>query len=253
MLNSDGVPGPVPGQAGQPDGGHVQHAVSGNQANVAALNAGGDAVEVAPLADGGQWQRWITGKDLTMPSWDRYDTVWAADRLGARSSRVFRHNGKQQTRIAAPGLETVGVRSLRVARDGVRIAALVDDDLGTHVRVGTIIQGHDTRVANLQTLFTAAEGQKIVDLAWRDATTLLVLTGSKSGQELLAISVTDGTTESFKADARITSIAALEDRVLAGAQDTEEDRRELLQWEPVKGTWIPLIKDPATMPILPLG
>ena len=25
------------------------------------------------------------------------------------------------------------------------------------------------------------------------------------------------------------------------------------QWEPVKGTWIPLIKDPATMPILPLG
>jgi hypothetical protein len=254
-LNTDNEFQPVAGQAGQPGVEHEHPAVSGAaRPRVAALTPGHDAVEVASLATGGRWERWITGKNLTAPSWDRYETVWAVDRLGKRSSRVLRHNGEQQLRVSAPGLETVNVRSLRVARDGVRVAVLAEDDSGVHVRVGTItVEGENTRIEGLRDFAEAAPGEDIVDIAWRDATTLLVLTGSKSGKEVLAISVTDGTTESFKADGLITSITALEDRILAGAEDPEENRRQLLQWDPVKSTWAPLIKESGTAPVLPLG
>ncbi|MFD0666024.1 hypothetical protein [Thermocatellispora tengchongensis] len=64
--------------------------------------------------------------------------------------------------------------------------------------------------------------------------------------------VTDGTSESIKADARITSITALADRILAGAEDTGDDEPELLYLDPVKQTWTPLTKTPATTPLLPL-
>ncbi|WP_111168666.1 LpqB family beta-propeller domain-containing protein [Spongiactinospora gelatinilytica] len=252
-VGAEGKLTPVAGQAGQPGEAHIDPAVAAQGRTVAALNADGDAIEVAPLAQGGQWRRWITGENLTAPSWDRYDTVWTVARVGERSSRVYRHDGTRQVRVAAAGLETVGVQNLRVARDGVRVAAVVEDQAGVHVKVGIImVQASGTQIVNLQTLATAADGQKIVDIAWRDATTLLVLTSSKSGQEIIAVSVTDGTSEPFKADARIDSITAFEDRIIAGVMDPEEGKSEVLYWDS-KGAWVPLLKNPATSPALPLG
>ncbi|MDF5751373.1 LpqB family beta-propeller domain-containing protein [Spongiactinospora sp. TRM90649] len=257
-LSSVGAEGkltPVPGEAGRTGGKHTEPAMSGlgNRA-VAALNEPGDGVDVAFLTEGGQWRRWITGKALTAPSWDRYDRVWSVERLGDRSSRVFRSDGKQQVRVAAPSLEPVGVKALRMARDGVRVAAVVEDDAGTHVRVGVVLERGEPQIANLQTLVTASEGEEIKDIAWRDATTLLILTSSNSGRELTALSVTDGTTEPLKADSRIASITAFEDRVLAGAEGskTDKDKREILYWD-AKGTWQQLTKSHTTSPTLPLG
>lgn len=253
-LNQEGEPSPVPGVAGHPGADHTEPAVSGGARPVlATLTKGGSAIATAPLAEGSHWEQRITGTNLTRPSWDRYDNIWTVDRVGPRASRVLRFDGKTQTKVSAPGLESVEVRDMRVARDGVRLAAVVTTDTGTEVQVSTItVNGSETTIADPEPLVTAVEGQQIVDIAWQDSTTLLVLTGSKAGKEVLAVDVTDGTSESIKADARITSITALADRILAGAEDTGDDEPELLYLDPVKQTWTPLTKTPATTPLLPL-
>lgn len=253
-LNSEGDPEAVPGVAGQPGGAGTALAISGApQPKVATLGKGGRAVMVTQLVQNGQWQEWISGTNLTRPSWDRHDAVWTVDRLGPRSSRVLRHDGRRQTRIPAPWLEGVGVRDLRVARDGVRVAAVVEDELGVHVWVGlVVVKGGQIRLAHPRTLATAAEGEQILGIAWRDATTLLVLASGKAGREIRSISVTDGIAESFKADACITSITALGDRVLAGARCADDNEPEVLSWDPAKQAWAPLLSTPATTPRLPL-
>ncbi|WP_131815522.1 LpqB family beta-propeller domain-containing protein [Thermostaphylospora chromogena] len=254
VLVNEGEPEPVPGAAGRADELDPDVAISGSEpARVATLSGDRRSIDVAELAPNGQWARWITGTDLTRPSWDRYDNLWTVDRVGERESRVLRHDGTRQTRVAAPWLEAVGVREMRVARDGVRVAAIVEDEQGVHVRVGTIlIKGSETRMVNPRTVLTAAEGEEIVDIVWRDATTLLVLTGGKAGRGLQAISVTGGVAETYKSAACINTLSALGDRVLAGARCAEDSKPQVLAWDATKQAWIPLLSASAVGPRLPL-
>lgn len=254
VLANEGEPEPVPGVAGRADAVGPDVAISGSDAaRVAMLSEDRRSINVAELAPTGQWARWITGTDLTRPSWDRYDNLWTVDRVGKRESRVLRHDGTRQTRVAAPWLEAVGVREMRVARDGVRVAAIVEDEQGVHVRVGTIlVKGSEIRMVNPRTVLTAVEGEEIVDIVWRDATTLLVLTGGKAGRGLQAISVTGGVAETYKSAACINTLSALGDRVLAGARCAEDSKPQVLAWDATKQAWIPLLSVPAVGPRLPL-
>ncbi|GLW05328.1 hypothetical protein Misp01_04580 [Microtetraspora sp. NBRC 13810] len=245
---------PVPASTDRLGDDYDDFALSGlGPYKLAALHKDHKVISVAPLVQGAQWQQTIAGTSLLRPCWDRYDNLWTVDKLGEHSSRVLRYDGKQVVQVSAPSLEGVDVRELRVARDGVRVAAVVDGEHGTQVLVGTVVvKGSEVRISNFQPFVTAGDGE-IKDIAWRDATTLLVLTGGRAGQEVRAVSVTDGTSESFKADARITSITALGDSILAGAEDAADGKREVLRWEAAKSAWVAAAKDDATYPLLPLG
>ncbi|MEV5408011.1 LpqB family beta-propeller domain-containing protein [Thermopolyspora sp. NPDC052614] len=243
----------VPGVAGGKPRGLTRPAISGElHKKVAAL--GGDGVWVAPLAEGGQWQRWIRGGGLTAPSWDRYGDVWAVESAGPQRSRVWRSNGGPQRQVSAPELEKADVGALKIARDGVRVAAVVSDDLGQQVAVGAIDRENE-RIGGWHTLDATDQGSEVVDLAWQDAHTLLVLTkDTKQNRELTAWDVTDGTqitSSGLKADARIRSITATPDgRLLAGA---DEDG-EILLWDPAKKKeWTTLVEGGAVTPVFPLS
>lgn len=244
---------PVPGTAGQKTREVSRPAVSGDlHKKVAAL--GGDGVYVAPLGENGQWQRWIRGTRLTAPSWDRYGDVWSVENVGPQRSRVWRSNGGPQRQVRAPALEKANVSALKVARDGVRVAVVADDGLGPQVRVGAIDRDNG-RIGGWHTLDATVQGSEVVDLAWQDAHTLLVLTkDTKQNRELTAWNVTDGTqitSAGLKSDARIRSITATPDgKLLAGA----DEEGEILLWDPEKKKeWTTLVEGGAITPAFPLS
>ncbi|WP_030907311.1 LpqB family beta-propeller domain-containing protein [Streptosporangium amethystogenes] len=242
LLDKENVGRPVPGRAGQKKSGLTRPAISGQPVQqVAALAQDGKSVSVAPLAAGGEWRVWATGESLIQPSWDRYDTLWTVDRPNDHTSIVTRHDGdnKHRYRVSAPDLETLYVKSLKVARDGVHVAVVVKDGLGEQVHVGTVIgERENTRIANLQTVVDSEGKRTIEDIAWKDGKTLYALTGKS---ELLEASVTaEPKPLAFDSRIGIESITALDSILLAGAKD-DQGNRQVLYWTSTK--WEPLVKN----------
>jgi|GEM_PF-6881483 len=239
LLDKENVGRPVPGRAGQRGAG-THPAISGQPVQqVAVLSRDGRSVSVAPLAAGGEWRDWATGVSLAPPAWDRYNTLWTVDRPNDHASVITRHDGdnKHRYRVSAPDLETLYIKSLKVARDGVHVAVVVKDGLGEQVQVGTIIGGREkTRVTNLQTVVNADGNRTIKDIAWKDGKTLYALTGKS---ELLEASVS-AEPKSLPFDSRIESITALDSTLLAGARD-EQGARQVLFWNSTR--WESLVKN----------
>ncbi|WP_326636175.1 LpqB family beta-propeller domain-containing protein [Streptosporangium sp. NBC_01755] len=242
LLDKENVGRPVPGRAGQKESGLTRPAISGQSVQqVAALSRDGRSVSVAPLAAGGEWRVWTTGESLIPPSWDRHHTLWTVDRPNDHASIVTRHDGdnKHRYRVSAPDLETVYVKSLKVARDGVHVAVVVKDGLGEQVHVGTVIgERENTRITNLQVVVDSENKRTIEDIAWKDGKTLYALTGKS---ELLEASVTaEPKPLAFDSRIGIESITALDGILLAGAKD-DQDNRQVLYWNSTK--WEPLVKN----------
>ncbi|MBX6382133.1 MAG: GerMN domain-containing protein [Microbispora sp.] len=255
QLKEKGDGTPVPGAAGEQAGKFSQPAVSSTNEFpplVAAL-VNGDGVYVAPMTPGSQWQRWIAGKDMSPPSWDRYGAVWAAERVNPHESRIWTaDNGRARRVDIDDELSNGRIVKLRVSRDGARIAAILDDGLGTSVKIGTIVRnGQQTRIESVRTLIAPRDGQKIKDIAWQDATDLLVLSEGRSGQELATWSVMEGMPSDegpIKLDSKIKSIAAVPDHILAAA-----DEGQVLTYSVDKHAWTPRADNGATNPVYPLG
>lgn len=245
---------PVQGAAGEQPGKFSQPAVSGEYAPRVAALVNGDGVYVAAMSQGSQWQRWIAGKDMSPPSWDRYGAVWSAEKVNTHESRVWTAEGGQARRVAVPDELSYGhIIKLRVSRDGARVAAITDDGLGTTVKTGTIVrQGQQVGIDDVRTLIDSRDTQEIKDIAWQDGAQLLVLSKGKSGQELATWSVMEGEVLPeaglVKPDSAIKSIVAVPDHVLAGA-----DEGQVLKYSMDKRAWTQLAKDGATTPVYPLG
>ncbi|MFI6506865.1 LpqB family beta-propeller domain-containing protein [Streptosporangium sp. NPDC050855] len=239
LLGKENTGQPVPGRAGQKQQGDHPPAISGEaERQVAELSQERTDISVAPIAAGGEWRIWVTGHSLAPPAWDRYHTLWVVDRPNDHTSVVSRYEsgGKRHYRVQAPDLETVFVKSLKVARDGVHVAVIVKDGLGEQVQVGTVIgEKERTRITNLQTVVHSEAGRKIEDIAWNDGRTLYVLTGTS---ELLEASVA-AEPVSLGTGSRIKSITALDGRLLAGAEN-EQGERQVFYWTSTK--WEPLVK-----------
>jgi hypothetical protein len=119
------------------------------------------------------------GATLLRPSWDRYGNLWIVQNKD-RASTLWRLSPgeKQAVRLASPAELRRGqqIKALRVARDGVRVAALVDDGSQTEIQIGRITpDDSDDDTSPLGFHSINAELGSVVDLAWRDADTLAVL------------------------------------------------------------------------------
>ncbi|GGS99652.1 hypothetical protein GCM10010156_67190 [Planobispora rosea] len=267
QLGKDNVGVAVPGEAGGKNGSFTHPAVSGhNLRQVAALSENRDGISVAPLLPDGKWTQWVTGKDLTPPSWDRYHSMWTVSRPSPQTSVVLRHyydeakHEVKQFRVAAAELNTVDVTALKVARDGVHVAVATRNAQGDEeVKIGTVIgAGADSRIDNLQTVVHPEDKRTITDIAWKDGKTLYVLTGKS---ELLEASLT-AAPASQVAYPRLQSITALDDYLLAGAKD-DEDNQQVLYWNATAAKWEPWIRDESgavaftaggpSFPVFPLG
>ncbi|GAA1263568.1 LpqB family beta-propeller domain-containing protein [Sphaerisporangium rubeum] len=217
---------------------------------IAALAQGG-GVWVSGTTPGSQWQRWIPGAKPTAPSWDRYGFVWSVTKDDG-TSKVFRSGGPSgpPTQFSAPQLAATDVTAFRVARDGARVAVISDDGNGQRVMVGTIDRAK-LAVQNLRVLVPAEDAQEISAIAWRDASTLLVLTKTKSERELTPWSVTQGIrADTAKAASSIESITAAPDPLPVLAARANGG---IVAWDPQKKQWTTLVESGAGPPVYPLG
>ncbi|WP_106397616.1 LpqB family beta-propeller domain-containing protein [Actinocorallia populi] len=141
----------------------------------------GQALYVGDLS-GGQVRRVLKaerGATLLRPSWDRSGNLWIVQNKGRSSTLWLLSPGRAEaTRLPPlselrPGQQ---IKALRVARDGVRVAALIGDGSQTEIQIGRIAPDDSSDdVYSLGFHSINAELGSVVDLAWRDADTLAVL------------------------------------------------------------------------------
>ncbi|MER6943268.1 LpqB family beta-propeller domain-containing protein [Nonomuraea sp. NPDC000554] len=248
-IDQEGPGLPVQGPAGQPNTANTDLTVSAQGDLVAARSKAG-GIWVSRVAADGKWERWIQGdyQDLTPPSWHRDGTLWTYDRRSGAVLRCYPSGGRGAERIAAPALDGLDVTSLRIARDGVRVAVTIGKN---EVRVGALARSAGSpMLANFQPLVLPdSQGKdEITDIAWHDGEHLLVLSNNKASQTVKEVNVGDGTTETLPGyKDRFESLAALGDRILGNTAD------EILEFNLDKQGWSPKINADVGPPIFPLG
>jgi len=127
---TDGATAPVGGPLGDSADGAVSVAVNLQETIAATVSANGRSVTSTPVITGAQATlQTFTGIDLATPSWDRFGNLWVVDRIAEFGSALYVVDPTGQGRdapVQAPALSNVRVLSLRVAPDGVRVAATVE-------------------------------------------------------------------------------------------------------------------------------
>jgi hypothetical protein len=247
MMRGDGEGEPLVGPAGQPGGDHSGFAIAKDRDRVAARSAAG-GIWVTRHAPEARWQESIPGTELTDPSWHRDGTLWTFDRHNGQVLRSHPAVSRGPEHVAAPALQGMDVTSLRMARDGVRVAVRI----GTgQVQVGALNGGGaGAMLSNFHLLAMAERDDKILDIAWGDGDHLLVLVQTKAGQVVKEINVSDGETTQLPTTSKLlASLAAVGEIILA----TTEDGKEILEFARDKQTWIPKPATAVDDPLFPLG
>ncbi|MEV4562689.1 LpqB family beta-propeller domain-containing protein [Nonomuraea sp. NPDC049419] len=249
-LGQDGAAGAVAGAAGEQRDGYSDFAVSKDAGGVSVAARTSTGVSVAGLSPDGRWQQVIQGGDLTPPTWRRDGTLWTYDRKNANLLRYDPKSGRGPDVVPTPKqLVGLNITGLRIARDGVRVVVTIDDET---VQIGALIgEGGGVELGNLQSLTTTEGSDQITDVAWADDLRLLVLVESKAGQILNEINVGDGQTSGVPLKDRVTSLAALNDRILAAVGSGGDAK--ILELNQDRQTWTAKIESDAAEPLFPLG
>ncbi len=135
--------------------------------------------------EGAEPQTLYTGTGVLLsPSVDRHDWIWTGERSSAGVLVAVSPQG-DRVDVPAPWLAGREITSMRVSRDGTRIAiASVGPDLATTVEVASIIRNgtQPQLLSGEQPHQVGAVLTQVVELAWLDSTTLVVL-GATGGSE----------------------------------------------------------------------
>ncbi|KAB2351502.1 LpqB family beta-propeller domain-containing protein [Actinomadura rudentiformis] len=125
------------------------------------------------------------GSRFTAPTWDRNNQLWVVETAKKKSWLWVRKRGQPFQRVEHWGLGGREVLALRVARDGVRAAAIVKVDNRTQVQLGRI--AYDAKGAIDAGVFLPVSSELVdaIDLSWRDYGTLAVLGRRRSESQVL--------------------------------------------------------------------
>ncbi|WP_148570974.1 LpqB family beta-propeller domain-containing protein [Nocardioides caldifontis] len=137
------------------------------------------------------------GTDVLRPMWDRTERLWLVDRT-ATGARVVVVGENGVRRLPAPGLAGLDVAQAALSRDGTRLVALVRRPglRGLELVVSGVVrmEGRPVRLTQAVALPAARPLVGATGLAWRDPTTVAVLTRpSDTSSEVVLVSV-DGST-----------------------------------------------------------
>jgi lipoprotein LpqB-like beta-propeller protein/sporulation and spore germination protein len=164
-------------------------AVSLDERFVAGLNDSSDAVWAGGIGDSAP-RRALSSADpsgrFIAPSWDRLGALWMVENHHGGSRLWVKEPGRPATEIHLWDLHAQQVKALRVARDGVRVAAIVETDGHEQIQMGRIVRG-PTGVTSLSNFLPiSSEIANAKDLAWRNADELAVL-GSTQRQPQMVV------------------------------------------------------------------
>lgn len=138
-------------------------------------------------SDGGSPQPLLNGADLLPPSVDRYGWVWTGERASRGMLTAVSPEGTVVD-VAAPLLVDSEVRSIRVSRDGARIAiASVDTDGRTRIQVASVVRAAggagEPRTLGDGALTVGTVLVDVTELAWSNEQTLAVLGVADGSQQ----------------------------------------------------------------------
>ncbi|HTY72011.1 MAG TPA: LpqB family beta-propeller domain-containing protein [Actinomycetes bacterium] len=166
-------PVPVPGAMGDPSTPLVDPAVSLDGSRVAALNPAATRLFVADARAGSPMRVAISGQSLTAPSFDPSGEVWTAGTTPA-GPVVWVVSGDTVRQVETPGLGRRQVRALRIARDGVRVAVVLEHGGRGALYLGRIVRtGTDVRLDGLHRIESSL--LDVADVAWAGADSILAL------------------------------------------------------------------------------
>jgi len=125
-----------------------------------------------------------SGEALLPPSVDRHDWVWTGERASTGVLVAASPEG-EVVEVSAPWLAGREIRSIRVSRDGTRVAiASVGPDLTTTIEVASVIRnGAVPQLLSDERLAVGAPIVEVVEIAWLDATTLAVLGSGEESEQ----------------------------------------------------------------------
>ena len=167
-------------------------AASLDNRSVAGLNRSHDAVLAGDI--GGAAPRQVLAApdrrgSFIKPSWDRLGALWMVENHGHGSRLWVREQRGAPLEISAWELRGWTVKALRVARDGVRVAAIVDMDGHEQLQVGRVVRGPSGVLSVSHFLPVSSETLDAKDLAWRNANELVVLGSTPRQSQLMPYQV----------------------------------------------------------------
>lgn len=249
---------PAPGPAGAGGYGLSSAAVSadprtGKLSFLAGVrnDAGGATLFAGPYD--GDLASVLTGTTLSAPTVAATRSEAWVVRDGTAVVRVPAGGAPQA--VNAPTLPGLGLAdSLRLSPDAVRAALVVDGPDGPTLYVGTVVRAEDGSVELRDLRGIAPSLSQVVDVAWRDSGTLLVLAGNEGEDRVVPYSVgLDG----WGLTAVPTAGLPSQPRSIAAAPT----RQPLVDaggtvWQLAGGTWVTLVRGaeplPGTAPFYPL-
>lgn len=155
-------------------------AISSGFTDVAGLTAERDAMLAGRLSGGPTELSTVLrpgrkGARLTTPTWDRKGVLWVVASTRTHSWLYVRQGDQRPVRVSGWGLEDRGIRALRIARDGVRAAAIVMVGKTAQIHIGRVVRDSKGRIVSVSFLPITSELVDAVDLAWSNAGMLAVL------------------------------------------------------------------------------
>jgi hypothetical protein len=188
-------------------------------------------------SDGTQAQPLLAGTELVAPSIDRFGWIWTGEATTG-ALRAVTSSG-QVVEVAAGWLEGREVRSVRVSRDGARVAvAYQGPDGGWVIAVAAVIRDENDVPQSLSD-DPLGVGQSLIDVAevsWLDEVTLAVLVYGQDAEEPTVYEVPlGGPTEPMPLLDGAAGIAATKDRLYLVTDDGVLMSRQGATWTEAAG------------------
>lgn len=176
--------GPAPGPLGTRD--DVEHlAVSVTNTTLAAVTDGGTVLREA---SGDKIQTILTDvTGLLRPQYSRYDELWAVGREGGKQ-KMWAHGGAATVQVGGSVVDGGEITAFKVSPDGARMALIRVANGRPELGVARITRSDGFSVDDWRPISGPATADnrvtKLVDLAWSDATTLVVLAATTENRQV---------------------------------------------------------------------
>ncbi|GEK21607.1 LpqB family beta-propeller domain-containing protein [Cellulomonas xylanilytica] len=185
------------------DGLDARSPARNEDASVRVMLSGPSTLVTVPTADAGP-QELLSGSGLVAPSVDRFGWAWTAQ---PSSGLVAARAGEPPVQVRADWLEGRVVRSVRVARDGVRVAVVSTGADGVQVDVAAITR--DESGVPQQLGIPVRAGASLVDatsVVWSEESTLAVV-GRSGGNAAVHLVPVAGPTSALPEVANLADLA----------------------------------------------
>ena len=167
--------------------------------------------------DGGPPLVLVEGTSLVAPSIDRHGWVWTGERTSSGALLSVAPGGAP-VEVAADWLQGRELRSMRVSRDGTRVAIVsVGPDMRADVQVASVVRdpqtGQPQRLSE-ERLTVGASLDDVTEVTWVDEITLAALGTSGVGDPPTVYRVPlGGPSEALPTPDGVTGLAAAKDRL----------------------------------------